>query len=117
MLRKKYHIDREFDTLRQLSGEMDEPMASVDRLLCDEKLLELIETDLSKRYPLSTQTGRKSTPVEVILRLLAMRNSSGQQRRKQAYIQLIEVTKASLKQAQKVKTLLEPLNSPLREDW
>jgi IS5 family transposase len=46
-----------------------------------------------------------------------MRNSSDQQRRKQAYIQLIEVTKASLKQAQKVKMLLEPLNSPLREDW
>ena len=54
MLRKKYHIDREFSTIRQLSGEMDEPMASVDRLLCDEKLLELIETDLSKRYPLIT---------------------------------------------------------------
>jgi len=70
MLRKKYHIEREFSTSRQLSGKMDEQMALIDRMLCDDKLFKLIETDLSKRYLLSTQTGRKSTPVEVILRLL-----------------------------------------------
>ncbi len=68
MLRKQYHLDREFSLLLQLSGEMDEQMAQIDRLLCDDKLFALIAADLSKGYPLSTQTGRKSTPVEVIKR-------------------------------------------------
>ena len=31
-------------------------MAIVDRLLCDQELFKLIETDLSKHYPLSTAT-------------------------------------------------------------
>ena len=35
------------------------------------------------------------------------RNESGQQKRKQAYMKLIEVTKAAIKQAQKVKILLD----------
>ncbi len=60
--------------LLQLSGEMDEQMAQMDRLLCDDKLFKLIEADLSKRYPLSTKTGRKSTPVEVVLRMLALKH-------------------------------------------
>ena len=77
MLRKQYHLDREFSLLLQLSGEMDEQMAQIDRLLCDDKLFALITADLSKRYPLSTQTGRKSTPVEVILRMLALKHLRG----------------------------------------
>jgi IS5 family transposase len=61
VLQKKYHIDREFKIILLLSGEMDEQMTRIDHLLCDEKLLELMEADFSKRYPLSTKTGRKST--------------------------------------------------------
>lgn len=74
MLRKKYDIDREFSIILQLSGEMDEQTVLIDQLLGDDKLFELIEADLSKRYPLSTQTGRQSTPVEVILRMLALKH-------------------------------------------
>lgn len=53
---------------------MDEQLAVIDHLLCDEKLLESIEADLSRRYPHTTKTGRKSTPVEVILRMLALKH-------------------------------------------
>jgi IS5 family transposase len=53
---------------------MDEQMALMDHLLCDDKLFELIEADLSRRYPQTTKTGRKSTPVEVILRMLALKH-------------------------------------------
>jgi IS5 family transposase len=74
VLRKRYHIDREFNIILQLSGEMDEQMTLIDHLLCDEKLLELTSADFSKRYRLSTKTGRKSTPVEVILRMLALKH-------------------------------------------
>lgn len=61
MLQKKYHIDREFKIILLLSGEMDEQMTVIDHLLCDNKLLELMEADFSKRYPLTSKTGRKST--------------------------------------------------------
>ncbi|MFN6569396.1 ISNCY family transposase [Dendronalium sp. ChiSLP03b] len=61
----------------QLSGEMDEQMTVIDHLLCDDKLLELMSADFSKRYPLSSLTGRKSTPVEVIFRMLALKHLRG----------------------------------------
>jgi IS5 family transposase len=91
MLQKKYHIDREFSALVRLSGEMDEQLAAIDRLLDDEKLLELIEADLAKRYRLTTKTCRKSTPVEVILRMLALKHL-----RSLSYDRLIANVKESL---------------------
>jgi IS5 family transposase len=77
MLRQQYDIDKEFSKIWQLSGEMDKPMAQIDRLLCDERLFDLIEADLSKRYPQTTKTGRKSTPVEVIFRILVLKHLRG----------------------------------------
>nr|AYN62333.1 transposase [Heteroscytonema crispum UCFS15] len=53
---------------------MDERMTLIDHLLCDDKLVELIAEDFSRRYPLSSKTGRKSTPVEVIFRMLALKH-------------------------------------------
>lgn len=77
MLRKKYHIDREFNIVLLLFGEMDEQMIQIDHLLCNDKLLELISADFSKRYPLSSKTGRKSTPVEMIFRMLTLKHLRG----------------------------------------
>lgn len=77
MLRKKYHIDREFNIILHLFGEMDEQMTQIDHLLCDDRLLELMSADFSKRYPLSSKTGRKSTPVEMILRMLTLKHLRG----------------------------------------
>jgi len=91
VLQKKYQIDREFSAIMGLSGEMDEQLTAIDRLLDDEKLLQLIEADLSKRYRLTTKTGRKSTPVEVILRMLTLKHLRGL-----SYDQTIAYVKESL---------------------
>ena len=77
MLRKKYKPDKEFDILIQLTGEMDGSIYEIDKILFDDKLFHLIELDLSKRYPNTTKTGRNSTPVEVILRMLALKHLRG----------------------------------------
>jgi IS5 family transposase len=52
---------------------MDPELAAIDRLLEDEVLYQLIKTDLAKHRPKTLLTGRKSTPVEVIIRLLAVK--------------------------------------------
>jgi IS5 family transposase len=74
MLRQKYEVDKEFAILIQLIGEMDDLIDEIDKILSDEQLFQLIELDLSKRYPNTTITRRKSTPVEVILRMLALKH-------------------------------------------
>lgn len=77
MLRKKYEFDKEFSILIQLIGEMDDFMMKIDKILEDDQLFQLFESDLSKRYPKTNKTGRNSTPVEVILRMLALKHLRG----------------------------------------
>src|SRR4030065_341341 len=48
-------------------------LAKIDRYLEDQKLYHLIQQDLSKRWAKTLETGRGSTPVEVILRMLVVR--------------------------------------------
>ncbi len=74
MLRKKYELDKEFSILIQLIGEMDDLIDKIDKILEDEQLFRLLESDLSKRHKNTNRTGRKSTPVEVILRMLALKH-------------------------------------------
>ena len=62
MLRIRYDTDPDFDAILHFIGALDEELSEIDKLLSDEKLLELIEADLSQRYPQTTQTGRNSTP-------------------------------------------------------
>jgi IS5 family transposase len=49
----------------------------VDSYLRDEKLYRLIKKDLSKRWPKTKETGRNSTPGEVILRMLVVKRLYG----------------------------------------
>jgi len=63
MLRKKYEVDQEFSLMMQLVGDLDNSMSEIDKILADEQLFKLIESDLSLRYPKTTKTGRKSTPI------------------------------------------------------
>jgi transposase, IS5 family len=56
---------------------MDPVLAKIDQLLEDEELYQLIRNDLAKRFPRTEQTGRNSTPVEVILRMLAIKRLYG----------------------------------------
>jgi transposase, IS5 family len=64
------------DSLK-LTNQMDPVLAKIDQLLEDEELYQLIRNNLAKRYPMTEQTGRNSTPVEVILRMLAVKRLYG----------------------------------------
>jgi IS5 family transposase len=73
MLQDRYETDKIFESILKLTNEMDPVLAEIDRLLDDEELYQLIRDDLARRFPKTEETGRNSTPVEVILRMLAVR--------------------------------------------
>jgi transposase, IS5 family len=74
MLRDKYESDPVFwAVIEQQAFKMEPELATIDRILEDEGLYQLIKTDLAQHRPKTLQTGRNSTPVEVILRMLAVK--------------------------------------------
>jgi IS5 family transposase len=77
MLQDRHETDKFFEYIIQLTIEMDPVLAQIDELLDDEELYQLIRNDLAKRFPLTEVTGRKSTPVEVILRMLTIKQLYG----------------------------------------
>jgi IS5 family transposase len=77
MLQDRYETDKFFEHIAKLTIEMDPVLAQIDVLLDDEELYQLIRSDLAKRFPLTEVTGRKSTPVEVILRILTIQQLYG----------------------------------------
>jgi len=56
---------------------MDAQLAHIDQLLDDDELYQIVRQDLEQRYPLTRSTGRPSTPVEVILRMLVVKHMYG----------------------------------------
>jgi IS5 family transposase len=52
-------------------------LARLDQLLDDDTLVATIRADLARRWPRTRQTGRPSTPVEVVLRLLIVKRLYG----------------------------------------
>lgn len=74
MLRDKYEIDKFFVEIQGLTSEMEPELAQIDKVLDDAAIYQLVKTDLSQRYPKTRQTGRPSTPVEVILRMLVVKH-------------------------------------------
>jgi hypothetical protein len=48
VLRIRYNTDPDFGAIVHFIGEIDDELAAIDKLLSDEKLLELIEADLSQ---------------------------------------------------------------------
>ena len=73
MLQDRYETDKIFESILKLTNEMDPILTKIDRLLEDEELYQLIRNDLARRFPQTGVTGRKSTPMEVVLRMLAVR--------------------------------------------
>ena len=73
MLQDRYETDKLFNRILQLTYEMDPVLAQIDQLLDDEALYQLIRNDLAQRFPQTEQTGRNSTPVEVVLRMMAVK--------------------------------------------
>jgi len=77
MLRDRHEIDQFFITIQSLASKMDSELAHIDLLLDDEVIFQAIKHDLAQRYPQTIRTGRPSTPVEVILRMLVLKRLYG----------------------------------------
>jgi IS5 family transposase len=77
MLRDRYDPVDVFQMVPQLSHAIEPVIAQLDTLLDDDVILQQVRADLSQRYPHTLATGRPSTPVEVILRLLIIKHLYG----------------------------------------
>ena len=74
MLRERYEIDKFFMEIQGLTSEMEPELAQIDAVLDNETIYQIVRADLAQRYPKTQQTGRGSTPVEVILRMLVVKH-------------------------------------------
>ena len=75
MLRNKFPVDPLFTYILDLTGiPIDLELVEIDRILEDDELFQRVKHDLSQRRPKTLITGRNSTPVEVILRMLALKH-------------------------------------------
>ena len=72
MIRERYEPMSLFD-LVPLAAGFEPELVQLDRLLEDDVLFAKVRDDLARRRPRSMVTGRPSTPVEVILRLLVVK--------------------------------------------
>ena len=77
MLVEHYPTDKRFEELAKHIPGMDRELEKIDQYLEDEQLYRWIKADLSKRYPKTKETGRNSTPVEVVLRMLVVKRLYG----------------------------------------
>src|SRR5271157_3251816 len=77
LLREHYLSDKLFEEMAVHFPKTDPELAKIDAYLQDEKFFRLIRRDLSKRWPRTLETGRGSTPVEVVLRMLVVKRLYG----------------------------------------
>jgi transposase, IS5 family len=74
MLRDRYTPVDLFALAPALMLRFEPELAELDHLLDDDQLFQQVKADLSRRRPHTLETGRPSTPVEVILRLLVVQH-------------------------------------------
>jgi IS5 family transposase len=74
MLIDRHEADNIFERIPGLTIKMSPELAAIDGVLDDGKLFCMIREDLAQRHPKTLTAGRKSTPVEVILRMLAIKH-------------------------------------------
>jgi IS5 family transposase len=77
MLRDRYEPMNLFELVPALGMELDPVLMQLDTLLDDDTLFQTIKADLARRAPRTGVTGRGSTPVEAILRLLVVKHLYG----------------------------------------
>ena len=77
MIRDRYAPQPLFELVPQLHLQFEPELAQLDRLLDDDTLFQQVKSDLAQCRPNSRVTGRPSTPVEVILRLLVVKHLYG----------------------------------------
>lgn len=73
MLQDRYENDKVFEDILQL----DPILAHIDQVLDDEQVYQMIRQDLAKRFAHTEETGRHSTSVEVVERMLAVKHLYG----------------------------------------
>jgi transposase, IS5 family len=73
MLRDSYAEDKVFAEVIELVPQMESGLAAISQYLEDDELFRLIRVDFSKRWKNTLLTGRNSTPVEVVLRMLVVK--------------------------------------------
>lgn len=75
MLRDRFPVDSLFMYILKLTGiTIDSELVELDRILEDDEIFQRVRHDLSQRHPKTLVTGRKSTPVEVIIRQMALKH-------------------------------------------
>jgi transposase, IS5 family len=74
MLIDKYEADNIFEKVPGLTLKLSPELSAIDQVLDDDELFTMIRNDLAQRRPKTKTAGRHSTPVEVILRMLAVRH-------------------------------------------
>src|SRR5262245_26933028 len=72
MLRDRFDPVDLFALIPQLDLRLEPQLAQLDRLLEDDVLFGQVRTDLARRHLHTLTRGRRSTPVEVILRMLVV---------------------------------------------
>jgi IS5 family transposase len=77
MLRDRYEPMNLFALVPTLSLAMEPVLTRLDTLLDDDTLFQTVKRDLARRFPRTPATGRPSTPVEVILRMLVVKHLYG----------------------------------------
>jgi IS5 family transposase len=78
MLRDRYESDPAFWAIIERQAlKMEPELAVIDHILEDEDLYQRIKADLAQHRPKTLLTGRNSTPVEVIIRMLAVKRLFG----------------------------------------
>jgi transposase, IS5 family len=77
MLRDRYAPVDLFALAPALALAFEPVLARLDALLDDDALFQAVRADLARRRPKTPETGRPSTPVEVVLRLLVVRRLYG----------------------------------------
>jgi len=74
MLIDKHEADNILKRVPGLTIKMSPELTAIDQVLDDDELFCMIRDDLAQRYPKTLSAGRKSTPVEVVLRMLAIKH-------------------------------------------
>jgi transposase, IS5 family len=74
MLRDRYEPMDLFERVPELGLKMEPELTHLDSVLDDDVLYQEVRADLARRHPHTLETGRPSTPVEVILRLLIVKH-------------------------------------------
>src|SRR3712207_681390 len=77
MLRDRYAPVDLFALAPELTLTFEPVLARLDMLLDDDVLFRAVRDDLARRHPRTRETGRPSTPVEVLLRMLIVRRLYG----------------------------------------